>query len=701
MTTMAELDDAPRTLEESIEALVLASQTPAKQRQQKPSVFVDAVCGHAYQVGLDHDSFEAIITLVTTKSQLDQTSITNLIKNLYPAEKVSSSHALSVVGALGQGKSKPSASTQVALVKWLHMIYELLEEPTVLSRVYGVLFGLLDMISIRAPMCHLLGVITRRKHVKPFRIQQLLELCRMVGHEPATIGLLRIFKDFYPDIILGSIGVGRGFFPRHPNPEWRERALAVQEANAQRFESNAPQQSGFKVARNTAGRHSLLPEVHTIHTSDSTITLEEINNADDFINNLERIEPPSQLISAFSDPLLRKYLALRPSNVDTRRIDLWTERFLEDELEAAKDGYPPTAEFPSLLRGLLDYTRSTKTLMPNVERFFTEYLHDWDGSSNLTEILNLLSFVPIQPFSVLFVNILKPLEQATISQDTSHFQALLQFYANLSYQWSIVASVDAVHGEPQESAKQAYHELSEHVATLALSALASDASRFSHAVLEYLEILSSLPHESSPLGLWSVPVVIPRPQVVYLLAFGSSLADLSRLCGSLASSKNAFEQSMRKSQKYPSALTSRFNGYLMDICNMLWRLQALSKSDQNAMGCLSPPALTEALQQWLLALDRSYHTTLLFGLSHNYSTSALSIQVFRDLEDRAEEAGHDIRIRHGGPVTQRTLAALPKEGGLSMNWKQYRLEVLLWLDSKGVGGIKDLMFATMKDLMRQ
>jgi centromere protein I len=81
-------------------------------------------------------------------------------------------------------------------------------------------------------LCHLLSLITRRKHVKPFRIQQLsvnhlnsspctppcansarsLELSRGLGNEPALQGLLRVYKDYYPDIILGSASMSRKSF---------------------------------------------------------------------------------------------------------------------------------------------------------------------------------------------------------------------------------------------------------------------------------------------------------------------------------------------------------------------------------------------------------------------------------------------------------------------------------------------------------
>jgi centromere protein I len=111
---------------------------------------VNEICEHAYQFGLQNEELARIINLVTTKTELDQSSITTIIKNLYPAERVSSDIVITVVGALGQcGKQKPSASTQAALVKWLTAVNEVLEDQRMLTHFYAVLFNLLNMITIR------------------------------------------------------------------------------------------------------------------------------------------------------------------------------------------------------------------------------------------------------------------------------------------------------------------------------------------------------------------------------------------------------------------------------------------------------------------------------------------------------------------------------------------------------------------------
>ena len=70
------------------------------------------------------------------------------------------------------------------------MVYPVLEDASILSNLYNVIFNMLDMPGLRyefqrrsvkpantkssADLCHLLAMVTKRKHVKPFRIQYLL-----------------------------------------------------------------------------------------------------------------------------------------------------------------------------------------------------------------------------------------------------------------------------------------------------------------------------------------------------------------------------------------------------------------------------------------------------------------------------------------------------------------------------------------------
>lgn len=86
-----------------------------------------------------------------------------------------------------------------------------------------------------------------------------------------------------------------------------------------------------------------------------------------------------------------------------------------------------------------------------------------------------------------------------------------------------------------------------------------------------------------------------------------------------------------------------------------------------------------------------------FGLSHSPLLCLQSLSYIRQLE---EDEMEDLHARHAGPVTQVSLGRLANRGGLALSWQEYRSGVLEYLEAKGFGGISDLMYNTMKNLMR-
>ncbi|KAI9822263.1 MAG: hypothetical protein M1832_003086 [Thelocarpon impressellum] len=198
----------------------------------------------------------------------------------------------------------------------------------------------------------------------------------------------------------------------------------------------------------------------------------------------------------------------------------------------------------------------------------------------------------------------------------------------------------------------------------------------------------------------AIRITTPSAHVIYLLTFTSSLSALSRLCAILATYKRAFEGAMgavRGSDGeglYPRDRVNHFNGFLMDICNCVWRNRAFNREDVNALGCLIPESILPSLRAY--AEDMGHSLPTMFSLSHSTTLCALSIACFRELEDAAAD---EIMTRHAGPVTQRGLSKLANEGGLKISWSNYRLEVLQWLEARGVRGVAELMYNTMKHLM--
>jgi centromere protein I len=324
-------------------------------------------------------------------------------------------------------------------------------------------------------------------------------------------------------------------------------------------------------------------------------------------------------------------------------------------------------------------------------------------------------------FLELYQSIFQPLEYAMLDGDPASQVALLSFYTSLLRQWTATLLSDT----PPLNAGSSISALTTHANLLALTLLQTSPGVQTHGqILTFYETTASL--ISHPSLQSHIRITTPPSTLIYTLHFSSSLSTLSRLCAILALYKRAFESAMSKPvptpsqgiesqtpgphiEPYPKDYVNHFNGFLMDICNCIWRSRAFNTSDLNALGCLLPPPLLPLLTSYIAGLETGLSLSTLFTLSYSPVLCNLSITHFRDLEDKeietegrgedGESGGQGIRTRHAGPVTARSLEKLGKEGGLRLTWPTYRLGVLGFLERKGVNGVGELMYKSIKNLM--
>lgn len=336
---------------------------PPRQRYTDAGQLGKRIAEFAYESGISHEALERLLRILTRINHLDQGTITTLIKNLYPSEKIASKIVTRVVCCLGPTKNKPSPATQALLLRWLILVYDSLEDRTHLSKLYAVLFNHLDMISLRKPLCHILSFITRRKHVKPFRIQNLMELAGASGGEDRElVSLMRVFKNYYPDVIVGDTG-RKGLFFKHPDPEWTNHAREIQELNLERAQGNGL--ATFQVVHRGLVKRSkvetIVPGLQTSRVAPNRTSLEELRSLDHFVERLEKIELPNQIISTLSDGLAQKYLFLVQPEIADQRLNDWLQSFLSDHLESARDyNDEGVDELGHLLTLAVNYAQYTK-----------------------------------------------------------------------------------------------------------------------------------------------------------------------------------------------------------------------------------------------------------------------------------------------------------------------------------------------------
>jgi centromere protein I len=298
-------------------------------------------------------------------------------------------------------------------------------------------------------------------------------------------------------------------------------------------------------------------------------------------------------------------------------------------------------------------------------------------------------------------------EAKMLSGNKSPFSRMLGFHTQLLRRVLLYGTDPDQHTDHLATNRyiQSIKLLEQHVFDLVLSMLSTPPISLStrSAILSYLETLT-MPFHSSAVEshpeFAKIPIILPSPQIVYMLVFDGSSCELSRISNVLTAYKECLEMRRRSANPPHQDTIALYNGYLMDICNLLWRSRAFRKEDNHAMGCLFPEAISPYLQEYLEKVDREYGLTYSFGISHHPALSLLSITALRELERQAEVRGETLRTRHAGPVTQRSLVKLDNDAGLQVSWRDYRVEVLEYLAGHALGGIRNLMISTMKDLSR-
>ena len=495
--------------------------------------------------------------------------------------------------------------------------------------------------------------------------------------------------------------------------------------------------NGFKVLRRGPKRTkaSALPEVHTYHATEvvlpatrtrycvtdilqNSVTLEGIDSVDAFVEKLDRIEPPGQLISFLTDPLLQKFVELKSSPMVSARIGLWLATCLEEQTIAAASGLEDHVFLAELLEGLLQHARYTKVCVATYERnivlmalqsllsivpaFLKEHLAVWNGSDHVDAVLGLLAYIPGDSFEDIYLDYISPAERALLSLGPSSHSHLIDFYVRmLAHRMTTLAQQEPERRQPALSSpeQQFLRDLVSHFATLSMSlVLSGTGTEALSSVLAFWELLStsSIPHV--------IPILLPPMHLVYYLMQSTSADVVSRICGVIGNYKQAFDAHPRPVKHYyPSEVTDGLNWCLRDVYNHFWVARGLTVVAQKSLGMYCDPLLRSSLNDYLSGLGRQYAIGHAFNLSNNAWLASMSSAAWHALEnqeiDRGQYDRRSIR-RHPGPVSQQSLAAL-KDGGISVDWdgpNGYKVFAVNWLAERGLGGIRELMFSTVSDL---
>ncbi|XP_071084861.1 centromere protein I-like [Haliotis cracherodii] len=561
-------------------------------------------------------------------SVLVQTVSSRLIRCLIPRVFIPEKAVVKAVSWMCT--NKPSTTIQSLLVRWVLLIYDHMDTHNKLHNLYGILFYFLENQTLFPYICHLLYQLTRKEDVKMFRVRRLLFLQNKYGSQPYIVGLLSLYKLYYPNLVSVPVSATRKIFFKSHDRKWAEVIKRVQEKalseqglsitvqESQLSKAGAGPGGGAAKRINTSAvmsrskrRRIITPAVHSSSLDDNkqsdnvqlmidhiTVPFVRVNSFKEMLNQIDRIEFPSQIAAALQDPILQHVVAYSADQIVALRFSYWLQHTLIEEFfDLPRENRDEKQKFLDLLINFTDFLQEG---IPVVDMFLQRFLLTWNGSDYRQHILRLISRCRIYPYGVLNDYILEPLRKLYFSS-TVYFKCqviltLVEMIKNYTaFEWprykDLMENESSVKG-PTSSCMSIFQEhggkfrplqtlqdliyFTDSLATLGLQ-LEEDNTLLANCVLDYVQLLSSL------CQTYGVPfVALSPPSLLGRFLVDDSVLSVTRLCSIMCNYKGAFEA--LKSRQTPADLDQidrdgtediqSFNRLLLDICNGLWRNRA-------------------------------------------------------------------------------------------------------------------------------
>ncbi|ORZ07837.1 Mis6-domain-containing protein [Absidia repens] len=664
--------------------------------------------------------------LEKTLSSLQISNVTSRAALLLPRTSVPEKLILCIYGNLACRRCEPH--TMQALLKWVVSIYDLIDGKEQINKMYCVLFYYLNIEQLRPQLCHLLFMMTKKVHVKPYRVRFLLDLAEKVEAEPELRTLIKLFQSFNSEIVMPKKykwSRGTAFYRIDTAFEddliklrklWRNDTTPVTPV----VSSDLLSQEELDHEESTTSQTDK-PRKRQRRVAFNQPAVKSLNIGIDTAELLTYVDQESipKLISEFlSNRMVQHAIICKPNDVVIPRMcDILAQRLM-DLLYWNRQTPKSLALLKDLLHRILKLARLSKAHIPVVETFLERYLKSWNGFDCVDEIFELLTYIKPSSFPDIFESFLKPLSQLYCISDVRWKAKLILCYKDWLKHWALLdwhRHADRRNATLKEGTEMAVDNLAwlfqglsfnvnyfnvmqqliYHVDRLCVQGLVleQDHALLQHASLSFFEFTASISLQHD------IPtIIIPAASLVYRSFFSANAMAVSRICGILYNYQLSFQDNDRKvddwMDKNSEQYLEHFNMYVMDICNCLWRNLAFERSSEDTTAFSLVDETIRGFREKCEQRGDSLH--LLFSLTHSSAFVSYS-KHFMDL--KTQELG--LPKQSNEPVTVDTVQTLVDVDGEAMTYMDYRVEYLDYLKDLGFRGVHDLLYACMASLIER
>ncbi|XP_021390192.2 centromere protein I [Lonchura striata] len=443
-------DSEGESLEQALSYFEKVQDCAALKKKSVPQKHLDAVESTALKHGLPPEGFEILLHVVLSGKFADTVNI-RLLKSLIPASVIPEDSVVKAVSWLCV--SKCSGNVELLFLKWMITMFDFIDHKEQLHALYGIFFSFLQDERMCPYICHLLYLLTRKEHVKPFRIRRLLELQARMGMQSHLQALLSLYKLFCPEQVTITLpGKMKTYFKNSEGP-WKAAITAIRQKNqgpsslfqtvflgtAQPQSRKRKWNAQLVIPASSANTNNLEEDREKkclyLYSTNESFPLEQLHTFPQLLQNIHCLEFPSQMGSVITNPLLLHYMNCVRDESIYLRLYYWMGQMLQEECTWCMVNNPYEEEFKSFLQTVYKAECFLQEGFSACEEFLYKTLPLWDGFCCRSEVLGLLSWIPLSSFSDIKSYLYDPLAQLFFTSSIYFKCSVLESLKELLQNW--------------------------------------------------------------------------------------------------------------------------------------------------------------------------------------------------------------------------------------------------------------------------
>lgn len=225
-----------------------------------------------------------------------------------------------------------------------------LKAQKVLEKCYGVLFHYLEYETLRPTLCHILCLLTRRKHVRRYRIARALALRNSEPMDISLTALINTYAAYYPDMLFAESTSERQQFVqsskgdvhglKYPDLPWLMSVFKLW--NAPNAQEGGPPVGSSEQGQEPRARmgsdllESIAPPPFVLMSDETTISVSEMSSNRELGYRLDRVRMPDQISSALGHRITMLAVLCKQDGqsmkIDFARMYEWTLGTISDQM---------------------------------------------------------------------------------------------------------------------------------------------------------------------------------------------------------------------------------------------------------------------------------------------------------------------------------------------------------------------------------